>query len=255
MKKKNKKENTASTMYSVKVNDSVLNQFKAVYKNLGFKTLTSACIWLINSFNNNIDSDSDTTLFDLSECNAFRYSCSKKINFRVKKDLILKFTNNANLVGLSDDECFRKLMILEIKKHYVTVEPYFDLSEYVTSKSNYGVVDFGLRCNKEDLKKFLDIYEYIEKESSPTASLNDIVRQTIKLYRSDKKSLIYNLSSIPYPCVKNDYKYNFSVSNKRYLEFLKVCHNIGLAPTDCLRKSMEYYVRKNSEKTLKELKN
>lgn len=181
----------------------------------------------------------------LNSFNSVSIDNDKKFSMRIStEDLALLEELSMNL-GLKITDCLRKLIYIEVLENFM-LTPELSKIDLNLALSEDSFVKFYFRCNEDTIRSFLKLYSQNTGETNLTAALNDIARNFIKDYNRDSKELIIKLSKKSSCNINNDFKYNFSISKKRYLDFKTYCENIGIQHQECLRKAIKMYIDEHS---------
>lgn len=229
------------TKFNVRVNSSIIFLFSQIgFKSYGIKTISkffaNRLDYYLNCAKNNDISFDDFTL------PTFNYYNLNK-NYTISLDSVYfgKLKELSFILSISETECFRRIVNLVC---FGNVFLFPQPNVYYNNRvKNETYTKFRFSVNKELLSTYKALYNDLMLENNLTAALNDTIKNSLFKIKQKDSSFIENVLSEDMLNFKNDYKYNFTISNKRFDDFSLACESIGISPQECLRKSISFYVK------------
>lgn len=225
-----------------RVNSYILSGFKNIWSTK-YSTNVLSKILLERIFYYNSVEFSDDLIYDISTCVSPCMPLDKICTISLSDEHLALIQNLSNKIGLDMTSFIRHIIYYEslnVLNLFPTPKEYCERER----KVNCNYTKFRFSCNKDSLKRFISLYERYNNEGNLTAALNDMVKDSICSIKSQDTSYILDLINKQIYTPKNDYKYNFTISNKRFDDFSYFCSTIGISPQECLRRQIDKYISK-----------
>lgn len=234
----------SSTKINFRVNSYFLSTFSYIGDNkFGIQSVSKFLKSRLHFYNAVLSSNKDK-LYELATSGSSGRNLDKSYTISLKNEDLCCLKNLSSELQLSDAECLRKIISLECNLWLnLFPQPKSDVS--CERKSNSTYTKFRFRCDNEKLKTFMDVYSCLTGENSITSALNDLIKEIILEVKGENKQYIYELVQQPIFHFKNDFKFNFTISNKRFDDFTYICSKIGVTPQECLRRKIACYIANN----------
>lgn len=243
--KKSSTKNMSDTTINIRLNKKFLFYYKIVgFQKYNIKTISKFFSISLHKYCSQNISISEIAL-KLNSFNSVNIENDKKFSMCISLDDFGLLDNISKRLGIKITDCLRKIIYLEVLENFMLVPA--PTKEPLSSKtSSDSFVKFNFRYNEDTLRLFFDLYSKNTGEQNLTAALNDIARDFIKDSKRNSKELIIKLSKKS-PCnIDNNFKYNFSMSKKRYIDFKTHCETIGISHQEGLRKAIKIYIDEHS---------
>lgn len=245
-RKKNINQNNNKMILNVRVNKCLLFMFGVVCRRkYNLKTISKGFSLVLSVISENIQNED--FVYNIGRCDLSQYENDKKFSLNLNEIDFNLLNNIASNIGVSQSEAFRKIILFEVLNYFFII-PNINTVDFTTKKTNHGYTKFNFRVNKNLLESFMESYAINSGEKNITSALNDMVKQTVNDSKRQSKEIIVGLASQNTLNINNDYKYNFTISNKRYSDFIEACSCLGLNPNECLRKKIMLYIYNNKDK-------
>lgn len=231
----------SNTKMNFRVNSYLLSTFGYIGKNkYDMKSVSKFLKNRLHFYSDILSSNKDMS-YDLATLGLSGHTLDKSYTISFQDGDLSCLKNISSRLGLSDAECLRKIITFECSVWLnFFPQPKIDVSHGRKSTSTY--TKFRFRCDDEKIKTFMDVYSGLTGENSITSALNDLIKEIILEVKGENKQYILELVQQPTFCLKNDFKFNFTISNKRFDDFTYICSEIGITPQECLRKKIASYV-------------
>lgn len=247
-RKKSKRKNISKyKAINIRVNAKLLEQFNLVCSKKYNITTTSKGFRLVidNVLNSDIDECKDDIVKRFSKTDLSSYPSDKKSSVNLDDKSIHNLGLLSNLLGIKASDCINKLLLLEVLSN-IHMAPFKPKNMLDSKKHSNGYTKFNLRCNRNVFDNFISLYFDITGESNKTSALNDLIKRSIANFKGDSSTYLNEISKEKPSQTANDYKYNFTIANRRYVDYVNLCNSFGISPQECLRKSMIIYIKKNN---------
>lgn len=236
----------AKTKINVRVNSSLLYLFSQIgISKYNIKTVSKF-------FVNRLDCILGLTLkenffsIDFNTPTLNYYKLNKIYTITIDNNVFKKLQKLSSKLNIDVVECFRRIISLTcLSEIYLFPQPNLNNMENRVKNDDYTKFRFGV--NKEDLMMYKELFNKLECESNLTAALNTTIKSNISKLRNNDGHFLNTLLNEDIDTKKSDYKYNFTIPNKRFEDFYLACENIGVSPQECLRKSIALYIKDNSK--------
>lgn len=243
--KKNVTQNNNKRTLNVRVNKNLLLMFSVVCKRkYNIKTISKGFSLILNTISENIKNED--FIFNVGRCDLSQYENDKKFSLNLNEVDMILLDNIASNLGVSQSDAFRKIILFEVLNYFFII-PNVNTVDYTIKKTEHGYTKFNFRVNRNLLELFMESYSINSGEDNITSALNDMIKQAINDSKRQSKEIVIGLASQNTSNINNDYKYNFTISNKRYSDFVVACSYLGLNPNECLRKKMMLYIHNNKD--------
>lgn len=243
--KKNVAQSSNKTVLNVRVNKKLLLMFSVVCKRkYNVKTISKGFSLALNSISENIKEDD--FVFNIARCDLSQYENDKKFSLSLNDFDMILLDKIASNLGTNQSDAFRKILLFEVLNCFFIVSN-INTADFTTKKTEHGYTKFNFRVNKNLLELFMESYSINSGEDNVTSALNDMIKQAINDSKRYSKEVVIGLASQNTSNINNDYKYNFTISNKRYSDFVEACSHLGLTPNECLRKKIMLYIYNNKD--------
>lgn len=237
--------------FNVRVNSSLLYLFSHIgSKKYRIKTISKFFINRLEYYLNLVKTD-EFTITDFISPTFNYYSLNKNYTITLDSVYISKLKELSSFLSITETECFRRIIQFTCFSEMNLLPQPVVCEENRVKDDTY--TKFRFSVNKELLSTYKELCSSFSLETNLTAALNDAIKESLTKIRKNDSSYIENILSEDILSIKNDYKYNFKISNKRFEDFNRICESLGLSPQECLRKSISFYV-KDKTREKKEIK-
>lgn len=246
MKKKVKSPKLSEkVIFNIRLNKQLLSMFSIVCSNkYNIKTISKGFSLALNTLFHSFEYED--IIYNFSFCDLSPYENDKKFSLSLSTEDMLLLEKLSSNIGMDKSDIFRKIILFEICNYYFLV-PNQNKIDFSKKSNNCGYTKFNFRFNKNTLDLFLQIYSEKTGEKNLTSALNNLIKNTISDSKRQSKEIIIGLTSQKNSDIVNDYKLNFTISNKRYSGFVSACSLLGISPHDCLRKKILLYIQENNQ--------
>lgn len=227
--------------FNVRVNSSILYLFCQIGANkYNIKTVSKFFIDRLDYYLDRLGSSNVSS--DEFIVPTFNYYTLNK-NYTIQLDYmyISKLKELSKALSISESECFRRVLMLVCFNNAFLMPQPFVYSYNRAQDETY--TKFRFSVSRELLSMYRELCSSLDFENNLTAALNDAIKESLYKIKKQDSSFLENILNEDTLNIKNDYKYNFKISNRRFKEFTLACESIGVSPQECLRKSISFYVK------------